>query len=624
MGVRTGFKTFIGGTLTLGSTAFAQALTVTLPADIIAGDIIMVFVAAADVNSATPPTITNPTGYTQITTVSCYATAALDAYAGLVTYKISNGTEASTSLTVTSGTNTASRIGVQIIRPSAGLGGWAAAVVGINGNTGTAAIPPSQTVPSITSLPTLVVGFAQSVSGTAAITPSVGDTAFVSNSFADSSNADFARRYVILDGYTSVTMNYTGTTGTCCDLATFIFYPTTGITNPSQDIGQRFITKDYLLDVYPNIASNAGTRTSPGLWVWGVNTNGGIGDGTTVSYSSPIQVGALNNWKQIAAGGSNSTNVYSGAIRTDGSLWAWGYNFNGQLGDGTTVNKSSPIQIGTLTNWKQVYCAYASSAYSGAVKTDGTLWAWGYNGAGNLGDGTILNKSSPVQIGTLTNWKQIICGYSTSSIAIKTDGTLWAWGYNGNGSLGDGTTVNKSSPIQIGTLTNWKQITCGSSSGSVSAIKTDGTLWAWGYNGAGNLGDGTTTSYSSPIQIGTLSNWKKVYYGSVNGFAIKTDGTLWGWGTNVNGQLGQGTTINTSSPTQVGSLTNWKSIVNAGSNCLATKTDGTLWGWGANGASLGDGTTVNKSSPVQIGSLTNWKLVSISPGHALAIQDASI
>ena len=141
----------------------------------------------------------------------------------------------------------------------------------------------------------------------------------------------------------------------------------------------------------------------------------------------------------------------------------------GQLGNGTTVDYSAAIQVGTLTNWSQVSCFSRTPA---AIKTDGTLWTWGYNGFGGIGNGSVnFTYSSPVQVGSLTNWKQVSCGGFLSAAAIKTDGTLWTWGYNNNGQLANGTTINYSSPIQVGSLTTWQQVSAVSASGVLTAIK---------------------------------------------------------------------------------------------------------------------------------------------------------
>ena len=337
------------------------------------------------------------------------------------------------------------------------------------------------------------------------------------------------------------------------------------------------------------------------LYAWGDNSTGQLGLGDTTNRSSPVQVGALVTWAEVTTGGSATV-----AIKNDGTMWSWGYNGQGQLGLGDTTERSSPVQIGALTTWASVS---VGGNFALAIKTDGTLWSWGSNTTyGQLGLGDTTNRSSPVQVGALTTWAKVGPGQA-SSFAIKTDGTMWSWGRNDDGALGidDGSFARRSSPVQIGSNTYWADV-AGGKDGAL-AVTTDGKLYAWGYNGSGQLGLGNTTYRISPVQVGALTTWAKVSMGFGNySIAVKTDGTLWGWGKNNFAQLGLNNTTDYSSPVQVGALTNWSKIAAGNENVLAIKTDGTLWTWGYNNkGQLGLGDTTDRSSPVQVGALTTWR-----------------
>lgn len=351
--------------------------------------------------------------------------------------------------------------------------------------------------------------------------------------------------------------------------------------------------------------------TQGSLWSWGYAESGRLGNGSTIDLSSPVQVGTATDWSLTGRFTHGAQDM--AAIRA-GALYAWGLNTSGQLGLGDTTNRSSPVQVGALTTWAVVAGAQVVTY---AIKTDGTFWRWGTQQSGEGGSIGFFT-SSPVQLGSLTDWKYPYPGFR-SILATKTDGTLWAWGYNGTGELGLGDTTNRSSPVQVGTLTTWQSASMGgdSSPNSAFAIKTDGTLWAWGSNGNGVLGLGNTTNYSSPVQVGTLTTWKSVSGGATSSYAIKTDGTLWSWGSASYGALGSGATISRSSPVQVGALTTWATVSGGSYTALAVKTDGTLWGWGFNllGA-VGTGNTTDYSSPVQVGTATNWLSAQMSTGYA--------
>jgi alpha-tubulin suppressor-like RCC1 family protein len=386
-------------------------------------------------------------------------------------------------------------------------------------------------------------------------------------------------------------------------------------TSTIDDLGVQLVEKDYLIDVYSNLVP---WMKSPALWGWGCGALGRLGNNLTTNQSSPVQTISFGtNWNQVSAG-----NPHTAAIKTDGTLWLWGLSSNGRLGNNDQVtDHSSPVQtVSTGNNWKQVeICASSAS-----VKTDGTLWLWGDNEMGQLGNSSTINRSSPVQtVSTGTNWKQVSLGFQHSA-SIKTDGTLWLWGCSSFGELGNNLRTNRSSPVQTTTTgTNWKQVSLGTNHSA--ATKTDGTLWLWGAGDSGRLGTDSTTNRSTPVQtVSSGTNWKQVSLGCLMSTAIKTDGTLWLWGVATNGVLGNNSTINRSSPVQtVTSGTNWKQVSTKGISVSSIKTDGTLWLWGGGGSGeLGNDSTTNRSSPVQtISGGTYWKQVSSGCLHTFAIRE---
>jgi alpha-tubulin suppressor-like RCC1 family protein len=341
------------------------------------------------------------------------------------------------------------------------------------------------------------------------------------------------------------------------------------------------------------------------LWSWGRNQDSvfAVGNNTSgTSYSSPVQIGT-EVWTDVASIGN-----WVQAIDNTGKLYGWAYGTAGQSGNNNAVSLSSPVQIGSATDWA-MSCRYnGGPSQTGAITTGNKLYMWGRNYEGACGFNEDAFISSPVQVGSLTNWGNTDGKYSCGSVVsanVKTDGTLWTWGQNSQGELGDGSTTQRKSPVQIGSLTNWSQIACGL--WSCAAVKTDGTLWSWGKNEYGELGLGNTTKYSSPVQVGSATNWSQVGMGR-SMWVINSSGELYSCGRNDYGQLGQGNTTNTSTLAQVGSLTDWRVIDGAENSFLATKTDYTLWACG-NGVfgGLGQGNTTSYSSPVQVGSEEIWE-----------------
>ena len=330
------------------------------------------------------------------------------------------------------------------------------------------------------------------------------------------------------------------------------------------------------------------------VWAWGINTGGQLGDGTSgADKNSPVQIKGLTGIIAIASG-----RYHTLALKSDGTVWAWGANFGGQLGDDTTINKSSPVEVSELTG---VIAIAGGGNHSLALKSDGTVWTWGYNNNGQLGNGTSgdgKDKSSPEQITGLSEVTNIAGGLDYS-LAIKNDGTVWAWGNNEYGQLGDGTNTDSNSPVKVTGLTDMTAIAGGY--GHSLALKDDGTVWTWGYNIYEQLGDNTNTDRNSPVMVSGLSDVISIAGAYYHSFALKSDGTIRAWGNNAYGQLGNGTNSDRSNPVQVSGLTNVISIAGGFAHSLAIKSDDTIWAWGRNNfGQLGNGSFVDENSPGQV------------------------
>ena len=358
------------------------------------------------------------------------------------------------------------------------------------------------------------------------------------------------------------------------------------------------------------------------LMGWGRNITGSLGLNNLTSLSSPTQLpGTTWSHTGLFRGHGNEGGYNNGLIRTDGTLWVMGENGEGHLGLNDLVGHSSPIQVGTDATWS--HGCQLNDAMA-AIKTTGSLWTWGANSYGQLGHGqwggppNRYRKSSPTQLPG-SDWSKIGSG-SAFMGAIKTDGTLWTWGANVNGKLGRNQASwpgSKSSPNQV-PGTNWAQLACGQT--HVNAVKVDGTMWGWGQGHHGVLGNNLgypspSYEFSSPIQCGTDTNWSTsddtLLQAALVAGSVKTDGTLWMWGHNGQGVLGQNQAHaqlgDASSPMQIGTGTNWRSIHRAGqqgpgaAGVVATKTDNTAWFWGYGQAGAsGLNSNIRYSSPVQI------------------------
>jgi alpha-tubulin suppressor-like RCC1 family protein len=365
---------------------------------------------------------------------------------------------------------------------------------------------------------------------------------------------------------------------------------------------------------------------TPNIWSWGLGFNGALGDNSTVNKSSPVSVvGGFTDWIQAAASGTHSL-----AIRANGTLYSWGNNGAGQLGQNTvtTASTSSPnLVTGSITNWVQVAAGVANSF---AIRANGELYAWGSNSAGQLGrdTGNTVSTSSPVLVvGGIADWTQV-SSRNTHCIGLRANGTLYAWGTGTNGRLGDSNAVNRSSPVLVaGGYVNWIQASAGDQHSL--AVRGNGTMWGWGNNTSGRLGNISTATTSSPVLVaGGIVNWTQAVAGWQHSLGIRATGQLYAWGTH-GGNLGDDISILTdkSSPVLVlGGFTDWvqASTGNATglTHSLGLRANGTLWAWGLNtSGQIGDGTITSRLSPVSVtGGFTDWIQINAGSNHNLGIR----
>jgi alpha-tubulin suppressor-like RCC1 family protein/PKD repeat protein len=361
------------------------------------------------------------------------------------------------------------------------------------------------------------------------------------------------------------------------------------------------------------------------VWTWGRNISSQLGDGIwdldepdPAGKTSPAAVTCYDDWKVISAG---SMGVL--ALRQDGSMWTWGRGFGGledaqvEWGLSSFYVQTVATQIGTDKDWKAVSTSFYASA---AIKADGSLWTWGRNSSGVLGDGTNVDRLTPGKVVGHTDWLQI-SARTTTMIGLKTDGTLWSWGSANLGMLGDGSTIDRNVPGQIGSDTDWKVLAV-ESGHACAAIKWDRSLWTWGHNTSGVLGIGPASvgnTLSTPQHVGADKDWKTVTSGTRFMVAIKENGSLWSWGLNDRGQLGDGSNTNRDTPQRIGTDNDWKQVTAGEDFVLAIKTDGSLWAWGNNYA----GQLSYGNKPQRIGNDLNWTAVSGGNDFAVALKAES-
>ncbi|MFZ2188749.1 MAG: ELWxxDGT repeat protein [Candidatus Moraniibacteriota bacterium] len=390
------------------------------------------------------------------------------------------------------------------------------------------------------------------------------------------------------------------------------------------------------------------------VFCWGSNTSGYLGDNTTGDRYVPVQVvgvggsGNLTSIVQIAAGYTHTC-----ALKSDGSVYCWGGNNNGQLGDNSLVQRTAPVQVlgvdgvDTLAGVSQIV---ARSSHTCALKSDGSVYCWGYNGTGQLGDNTVARKLTPTQVlgvggtGNLTDVSRISAG-NQHACALKSDSTVFCWGGNGNGQLGDNSTIQALTPVQtkgvggVGYLTDATQLESNGNSSCVT--KSDESVFCWGGNDYGQLGDGTTVGSSpwgrlTPVQVrgvggtGFLTGVSKVALGAYHTCAVKPDGSTFCWGRNNYYQLGDGTNVIKTTPVQVlgvggvGNLADIRQIAGGTFHTCALKSDGLAYCWGYNSnGQLGDTSVTTRSTPVYVrtvGDIASASQISAGPYHSCAAK----
>ncbi len=350
-----------------------------------------------------------------------------------------------------------------------------------------------------------------------------------------------------------------------------------------------------------------GARADSTLLAWGYNNAGQLGDGTMTDRWSPVQVAGLTDVIEAAGGYYHSV-----ALRSDGTVWAWGENRYGQLGDGTRTNRLSPVQVVGLSNVVAVACY---GFHSVALRADGTVWCWGANIYGEIGDGTTDTSAVPVRA-LLDGGVTAISAGIWHTMARRADGSVWVWGWNYYGQLGLGTEYgDPRRPQEVPGLRGVVAVACHELSSM--ALKLDGTVWSWGYNAYGTLGDGTTTTRLAPVQVLGISDARSIAAGCVYSGAIRADGSVWTWGDNGFGELGDGTQVQRNSPVLVSGVAGLGQFTMPWVSCLAIGLDGTAWGWGdSTYGQLGDGTNIGRLTPGRTPSLDG--LTRLGKGYSCA------
>ncbi|MGH2754652.1 MAG: RCC1 domain-containing protein [Actinomycetota bacterium] len=356
------------------------------------------------------------------------------------------------------------------------------------------------------------------------------------------------------------------------------------------------------------------------VWGWGRNDGGQLGDGTKVTRMAPVRVGELTGIVDVAAG-----HFHSLAVGADGTVWSWGEDPAHSVGMNEVSCEDSPptrspVQVDGLADVAEVS---TGDFFSVARKSDGTVWAWGLNHRGVVGSDDVLGCDpypayfGPRQVGGLSEVVEVDVG-TGHTLALKSDGTVWSWGGNDEGELGDGTTQWRSTPGRVDGLIGIVDISAGPAFNL--ALSSDGSVWAWGRNYDGQLGDGTTTDRMAPVRVSGLSDVVSVEGGGSHSLAILSSGTVQAWGGNANGELGNGTRIDRSTPGPVQNLTKVVQVSADAYHGLAVRSDGSVWAWGMNmHGEIGDDSDRQRRTPVQVRGLKGAVVASAGASYSLAV-----
>ena len=360
--------------------------------------------------------------------------------------------------------------------------------------------------------------------------------------------------------------------------------------------------------------------TSAGaVWCWGSNSYGELGDGTAIPRSSPVAVSGLGSGVVAVSAGNYHTCALTGA----GAVWCWGRNNYGQLGDGTSTSRSTPVAVSGLASG--VVTIEVGFHHSCAVTSAGASLCWGRNNYGQLGDGTTVNRSTPTGVIGLGSGTAMLDGGAYHTCAVTNGGAVWCWGYNYDGELGDATTTDRATPVAVSGLgTGVAAVNAGGY--HTCALTGAGAVWCWGYNLSGQLGDGTTTDRATPVAVSSLgSGVAAVAAGGYHTCALTGAGAVWCWGGNYYGELGDGTTTSRrDTPVAVSGLASGVGGITAGNyHTCAVSGTGAVWCWGWNDVGqLGEGVAVWSTTPVAVSALASGAAGGISSGgtHTCALS----